>query len=214
MARLIGIFGAAGFGREVAPLVRAQIAEEEPDAQMVFVEKVAGEPVNGIEVISDADFLGADRSRGFVVAIAEAALRRRLYDLAESSGATPFGVRAASAEVLDAVTLGPGAILCGHSTITSNTRVGRGFHLNIHSYLAHDCTIGDFVTFGPNVVCAGNVIVEDDAYIGAGALVRQGTADSPIIVGAGATVGMGAVVTRSVPPGTVVIGNPAKPFEK
>lgn len=214
MARLIGIFGAAGFGREIAPLVRAQIAKEEPDAQVVFVEKTAGEPVNGIEVISDADFLGADRSRGFVVAIAEAALRRRLYDLAESSGAAPFGVRAASAEVLDAVTLGPGGILCGHSSITSNTRVGRGFHLNIHSYVAHDCAIGDFVTFGPNVVCAGNVIVEDNAYIGAGALVRQGTSDSPVVIGAGATVGMGAVVTRSVPPGTVVVGNPAKPIEK
>jgi hypothetical protein len=53
-------------------------------------------------------------------------------------------------------------------------------------------------------------VVEDGAWIGAGALVRNGRPDRPLVVGAGATVGMGAVVMRDVPPGATVLGNPAR----
>jgi acetyltransferase-like isoleucine patch superfamily enzyme len=50
-----------------------------------------------------------------------------------------------------------------------------------------------------------DVCIEDDAWIAAGAIVLKGTT-----IGHGAIVGAGAVVTRSVPPFTVVAGNPAK----
>jgi dTDP-4-dehydrorhamnose 3,5-epimerase-like enzyme len=48
-------------------------------------------------------------------------------------------------------------------------------------------------------------IIEDGASIGAGAVILPG-----ITVGLGAMVGAGAVVTRSVPPRAVVVGNPAR----
>jgi acetyltransferase-like isoleucine patch superfamily enzyme len=49
------------------------------------------------------------------------------------------------------------------------------------------------------------VIIEDDVVIGANAVVLEG-----VRVGKGAVVGAGAVVTKDVPPGVVVVGNPAK----
>ncbi|KPF61850.1 hypothetical protein IP88_15335 [alpha proteobacterium AAP81b] len=51
----------------------------------------------------------------------------------------------------------------------------------------------------------GRICVEDEAWIGAGAIILGG-----VTVGRGATVGAGAVVTRDVPPYTVVVGVPAK----
>lgn len=212
MDRLIGIFGTGGFAREVAPVVRAQLASYGPKAEIVFVDRVGGKRLNGMEVLAEADFLAVDRPRGFTVAIAESSLRRNLHVAAEASGAVPLDVRAGSCEILDDVNIGAGSILCGYSCVASNTRIGCGFHLNIHSYIAHDCVVGDFVTIGPSVVCAGNVVLEDSVYIGGGALIRQGAPGSPVVIGAGATIGMGAVVTRSVAPGSVVVGNPARPM--
>ena len=214
MGRIVGVFGTAGFAREVIPLVRRQLAESHPDDDLIFVSPTAEAPVNGIPVVAEKEFLASRKERAFTVAIADGKIRRKLFARAVESGAQPLEVRAASAEVLDAVTLGAGAILCGHSSVTSNTRVGIGFHLNISSYLAHDCVIGDFVTFGPNVVCAGNVIVEDGAYIGGGAMIRQGRPGQPVVIGAGAVVGMGAIVTKNVSPGATVIGNPARAIVK
>ncbi|HCZ01553.1 MAG: hypothetical protein A3D16_18520 [Rhodobacterales bacterium RIFCSPHIGHO2_02_FULL_62_130] len=214
MGRLVGVFGNAGFGREVMPLLRRQLRDSHPADELVFVAPTVEAPVNGVAVVTEADFLASPRVRAFAIAIADSATRRRLHSLAIDSGAEALEVRAGSAELLDEVMLGAGAILCGHSSISSNTRVGVGFHLNISSYLAHDCLVGDFVTFGPNVVCAGNVTVKDGAYIGGGALIRQGKPGAPVVIGAGATVGMGAVVTKSVPPGAVVVGNPARILQK
>ena len=48
------------------------------------------------------------------------------------------------------------------------------------------------------------VVIEDDAWIGAGAFVLRG-----VRVGARSIVGAGSVVTRDIPPDTIVAGNPA-----
>ncbi|EAZ5844363.1 acetyltransferase, partial [Salmonella enterica] len=102
------------------------------------------------------------------------------------------------------------AILSPFVTISVNTTIGRFFHANLYSYVAHDCQIGDYVTFAPGAKCNGYVVIEDNAYIGSGAIIKQGVPGKPLIIGAGAIIGMGAVVTKSVAPGITVCGNPAK----
>ena len=94
--------------------------------------------------------------------------------------------------------------------VTSNASIGRFFHCNLYSYVAHDCVIGDFVTFAPGVKCNGNVFIEDHSCIGTGAMLLPGTHDAPLVIGRGAVVGIGAVVTRSVPAGATVVGNPGR----
>jgi acetyltransferase-like isoleucine patch superfamily enzyme len=53
------------------------------------------------------------------------------------------------------------------------------------------------------------VRIEDQAFIGPGATILPG-----VVIGKGAVVAAGGVVTRSVPPTTMVQGNPAVPVAK
>jgi sugar O-acyltransferase (sialic acid O-acetyltransferase NeuD family) len=152
--------------------------------------------------------------RQVCLAIANSAARERLAARCAAAGVSLLGARAANVVVMDDVQVGEGEILSPFVTLTSNIRIGRCFHANLYSYVEHDCVIGDFVTFAPAVRCNGNVVIEDHAYIGAGALLKQGRPGQPLVIGRGAVVGMGAVVTRSVPPGATVVGNPARPIVK
>lgn len=214
---LYAVYGASGCGRGVMPLARAQLAREGiPASQLVFVDdQPEAAEVNGQRVLRYADFLRADAStRHIVIAISNSVVRQVLADRCAADGVQPWTVRAANTLIMDDVSLGEGAALSPFVTLTSNIRIGRHFHANLYSYVEHDCVVGDFVTFAPGAKCNGNVHIEDHAYIGAGAVIKQGKPGKPLVVGRGALVGMGAVVTRDVPPGITVVGNPAKPFIK
>jgi sugar O-acyltransferase (sialic acid O-acetyltransferase NeuD family) len=212
------IFGASGCGRGVLPLVRQQLqaALAAGAADLVFVDDYPPAPVvNGQRVLTYAQWLSEPASsRHMNVAIASSRVREQLVQRCSADGVQFFEARASNVVQLDDVQLDEGAILCPFVTLTSNIRIGKHFHANVYSYVEHDCVVGDYVTFAPNVMCNGNVHIEDHVYIGAGAVIKQGLHDAPLVIGCGAVVGMGAVVTKSVPPGVTVVGNPARPLIK
>ena len=207
---LLAIVGAGGFGREVMPIARKI---RPVGCEVVFV--VEGESpmpdVNGHRVMLMDEFVSSNGVvKGFNIAIGDSTTRLRIAEKLSSVGVTPIAMVDPTVWHGDANEIGDGAILCPFVTITSNARIGRFFHANIYSYVAHDCVIGDFVTFAPGVKCNGNVRIEDHAYIGAGAILKQGSPGKPLQIGARAVIGMGAVVTRDVPADTTVVGNPAR----
>lgn len=212
----VAIFGASGCGRGVMPLARQQWASSGELHQLVFVDDHPhAAECNGHRVLTYSEWLAQPASsRHINIAIANSAVRQKLMERCLADGVHFFEVRAANVVQLDNVQLGEGAILCPFVTLTSNIRIGRHFHANLYSYVEHDCVIGDFVTFAPGVKCNGNVVVEDHAYIGSGAVIKQGQPGKPLMIGRGAVVGMGAVVTKSVPPGVTVVGDPARAFIK
>ena len=212
MASLFGIYGVGGCGRGILPLARAQLR----DSRLVFVDDMAaGRPVNGHDVLTLDEFAAApEADKKVAVAIAASRARQEVVERCRSAGLSFFEVRAANAIAMDDVEIGEGALISPFVTFTSNIRIGTHFHANLYSYVEHDCVIGDYVTFAPGVHCNGNVHIGDHAYVGAGAVIRQGKPGAPLRIGAGAVIGMGAVVTRDTAEGATVVGNPARPLER
>lgn len=129
------------------------------------------------------------------------------------------------------VDVGHGALVREGNVVGDGCSIGSGVHLEpgnrigARSRLHTGCflsssVVGDDVFVGPHVVftddphppcpryldCVRGPHVEDGASIGAGVTLLPG-----VVVGARALVGAGSVVTRSVEPGVVVAGNPARP---
>jgi heptaprenylglycerol acetyltransferase len=88
-----------------------------------------------------------------------------------------------------------------------------GYDTVIETSCPHLVTIRDRAQIGLRVtIIAHNreqrgVVIEEDAAIGAGVIVLPN-----VTVGRGAIVTAGSVVTKSVPPKTMVRGNPAQPI--
>lgn len=126
--------------------------------------------------------------------------------------------------------IGDGSKIGTFVEIQKNARIGRNCKISSHSFICEGVTIEDEVFIGHGVTFINDKIpratnsdgtkqTSDDwqvipttvkrrASIGSGATILCG-----ITIGEGAIVGAGAVVTKDVPPGVTVMGNPAAPPE-
>ena len=210
MTRLL-IYGGGGHGREMLmPL--SQMDFTSLPGSVVFVDD-ASEAIEhgGTKVIRFSDVEVGDH---YILAVGNSRVREKLDNKCRNARLIPWTLVAPSAEIGTSVEIGEGAHLCSKTMVTGFSKIGRQFQCNMYSYVAHDCIIGDYVTFAPRVCCNGNVHVGDHAYIGTGAILKQGRPDKPLLIGEGAVVGMGAVVTKDVAPFTTVVGNPARPLQR
>lgn len=123
------------------------------------------------------------------------------------------------------------------TVVLKQAKIGKNCNINSHCFVENDVTIGNNVTvkcgvyiwdgihiednvfIGPNVTFTNDkkpvskvypekflqTVVKRGASVGAGAVILPG-----LCVGSGALIGAGAVVTRDVPDGGVVYGNPAR----
>jgi len=202
MTEFIGVYGASGFGKEVMPLVRQKFPTLKKE-QFVFIDDgQAGESLNGYSVLTYTDFIKNSATyKAVTIAIANSIVREKLVARLNEDGVQHLAVQAGNTVILDEVEIGEGSLLCPFTCLTSNIKIGKFFHANIYSYVAHDCVIGDYVTFAPGVKCNGNIHIEDHAYIGTGAVIKQGTPDKPLVIGKGANglSGVPCLITAPVP---------------
>lgn len=214
MKKILGIYGVGGFGREVMPLIRNQIDTQ--FTALVFIEDGGvRKECNGVLVKTFEEFIDSKADvKEVCVAVADSSARKILFQKLEANKINHKSIYADNCLVLDEVSIGANSILCPFVTLTSNIKIGKSFHANLYSYVGHDCEIGDFVTFAPGVKCNGNVRIENNVYVGTGAIIKQGRPGRPLVIGEGAVIGMGALVNKDVPPGAIVVATPTKPLAR
>lgn len=97
-------------------------------------------------------------------------------------------------------------ISCGSA---GNTIIGDNVKIDSLVHIGHDVYLGRNVEITAGVIVAGFVVIEDGAYVGINATIRNRRD-----IGRNAFIGMGAVVTKNVESDVTVVGNPAKLFSK
>lgn len=204
------IFGAGGFGREVAWLAQQCCGEHTDIVFCVDQPRYLSEPVNGIPVRLLEDLAGDISDQlAYVVAVGNPVERMRVVSLCEPMGMRPATLVHPRVEASRWVKIGPGSILCAGVIATTNIVIGVHAHVNLDCTIGHDVIIGDYATLSPGVHVSGNVTIGTGAFIGTGAAIINGTAESPLSIGDGAVVAAGACVTKPVEPGALVAGVPA-----
>lgn len=124
----------------------------------------------------------------------------------------------AFAHVMPGAVIGADCNICDHTFIEGGTTIGDRVTVKSGVYLWDGLVVEDDVFIGPQAAFTNDpfprsrqpfalrrTIIRRGASIGAGAVVLPGLA-----IGAGAMVGAGSVVTKDVPDGAVVMGNPAR----
>lgn len=114
--------------------------------------------------------------------------------------------------IRDYVSIGSRAIIMMGAIINVGAKIGEDTMIDMGAVLGGRVEVGNRCHVGAGAVLAGvieppsaqPVIVEDDVLIGANAVIIEG-----VRVGKGAVVGAGSIVTKDVPAGAVVVGNPA-----
>lgn len=137
----------------------------------------------------------------------------------------------AKVQLTNRISFGRGTTVKPFAVIqTSKGRIVIGKNCAVNNFVQiansdGDISIGDHVRIGPSVTILGSsrnykkrdelivnqgfshegVVIDDDVLVGAGVIILKGCH-----IGRGAVIGAGSVVTKSVPPYSVVVGIPAK----
>ena len=206
--------GTGGHAQEIADAVAASMAVSVDDAisnlhcigrvgpEAQFVGGRLSTPWLG----EDAILAELPRSVRFVLGVGAPPLRRALWEQVSGLGFLPVpAVRHRTSVVSRDLDAAAGCVIASLVGITNNVRLDAGVLIQQGASIGHEATIGRFSAINPNAAISGRVRIGEGVMIGAQAVVLEGRA-----IGDGARVGAGAVVTRDVPPGATVVGNPAR----
>lgn len=159
--------------------------------------------VLGHEVIGSVERMAEAMKGVAILAIGSNAVRARLHrrfpDMGWATLVHP------TAWVAPTARLGAGTVVMAGAVVQPDAVLGRHVIVNTGATIDHDCRVGDFVHVAPGCTLAGNVSLDEGAFLGIGTRVLPGQT-----VGSWATVGAGAVVHRPVPSHTTVMGVPAR----
>ena len=202
----IAIFGAGGFGRETALMIK-QINHVKPQWNLLgFFDDGIQKEVDGLPVLGNSFSLNSwQKEIHIAVAVANPGVRKKMVSsIVNPNVIYPVLIHPLCQNGDESNTFGRGTILTSGCILTTNVHLGEFVIVNLLTTIGHDVTIGDYSAIMPNCSLSGFDHIGSECMIGAGARLLQN-----LTVNNGANVGAGAVVTKNVASNTTVVGVPA-----
>lgn len=210
----LAIYGASGFGKEVACLVTAINKTLEDDDQWNLI----GFFDDGVDVGTEISHFGktlgginevnnCDRPLNVVIAIASCENLKKISSSINNSNISFPNLIHPSVDFSDAETfiMGKGNIIQRNCTGSCDVIIGDFNVINSSVQLGHDDKIGSFNVFMPAVRISGAVIMGDENFYGVGSIVLQ-----HIKIGDKLRLGAGSVLMTKPKDNNLYMGNPAK----
>lgn len=210
----IAIYGAGGFGREVACLLN-KINEAEPTWELIgfFDDGFSiGTPVSHFgKVIGGIDELNAFPEE-LSVAITIGNPQTVLSIVSRISNPKVDFPNIISPTVYfsdpESFRIGKGNIIQKHCSFSCDVTIGDFNVMDGADVFGHDDVVGSFNTFMPAMRISGEVTIGDRNFFGVGSIILQ-----QINVGDEIRLGAGSVLMRKPKKGCLYIGNPAKKMD-
>jgi sugar O-acyltransferase (sialic acid O-acetyltransferase NeuD family) len=206
----IAVFGAGGFGLEVAMLIE-QINAVKLEWEIIgfFDDGVdEGKIVNGYPVLGGIDRLNNWESElSLSLALGIPSTKKTVFTKIQNNNIS-YPILIHPSVIMGSkeyVTIGEGSIICAGTIITTNINIGKHVILNLACTVGHESEIGDFSSFMPTCNISGEVKIGESNFWGTGAKVIN-----QVKVGDNVTIGAGAVVTKDIPDDATAVGVPAK----
>lgn len=197
--RIAYIVGNGGHARVIASLL--------PHARIRFVvERDAGSDDLWQAVFDDGHY---DRDGDYFIGIGNNSVRRRWFDRIGALGLARPPAIAPTAWVARDAMIGEGSLIAPGATVMTGARVGTNVIINTMVSVDHDSVIGDDTQITPGCTLGSRLAVGARCYFGMKACVVP-----DIAVGDDAVVMAGALVTKDVPPRSVVGGAPARIMQR
>lgn len=206
MPKSVVIIGASGHGKVIADIIikSGDIVRGFLDDAQNLPETVAGIPVLGCTAEYDKY---AECS--FVIAIGNAAIRRRIAERLEGHVTWYTAIHPAATIASLGVEIGEGTVIMAGAVVNACACMGRHCIINTSAVIEHDNLLGDYVHVSPGAVLTGTVTVGDNTHIGAGACVKNNTS-----ITADCVIGAGAVVVRDITEKDTYVGVPARKIRR
>lgn len=206
----IAIYGAGGFGREVACLINL-INKETPRWNMIgfFDDNLElkgthneyGEVLGGRKELNDWSI-----PLDLAVAIGSPSIVKEIVSNITNDKIDYPNIFAPNTFFLDKdnIRFGCGNIVCFGCIFSCNVSIGNFNSFNGLITVGHDATIGNYNSMMPSVRISGEVTVGEENFFGCASVVLQ-----QVRIGNRTTVGAGSVVMRKTKDGNTYVGNPA-----
>ncbi len=205
----IAVFGAGGFGREVACLIN-WINRERPTWNFIgfFDDGVEKGTANeyGTVLGGMAELNAWQGDLAVVIAIGTPRIVRIVQSKITKADIEYPNLIAPNVVFLDRdnVRMGKGNIICTSCMLSCNVELGDFNILNSYIPVGHDTTIGSYNVVMPSVNISGGVIIGDENFFGVQSVVLQ-----YLKIGNRTRVGAGSVVMRKTQDDNLYLGNPA-----